>query len=159
MDLLDGAGASYRLIDHPAEGRTEHASLLRRHSLSQAAKCIVVRVALGRRARRYVLAVVPGNRQVDLDGLCELYSGTEASFATRAVAEDLAGSVSGSVMPFAFHPDLELVADPGLLSHDVIYFNAARLDRSVALATADYLTLADPRVEPVARRIPVSTRI
>ncbi|MFJ9887201.1 YbaK/EbsC family protein [Streptomyces sp. NPDC091287] len=149
-DLLERGGARYRLIDHPAEGRTEHAGLRRGHPLDWAAKCLVVRVAPGRRARRYVLAVVPGDRRVDLEGLRDLYSGTEASFAALGVAEELAGSVSGSVIPFAFHPELDLVADPGLLVHDEIFFYAARFDRSVALSTADYTALAAPRVEPVA---------
>jgi Ala-tRNA(Pro) deacylase len=44
---------------------------------------------------------------------------------------------------------LHLVADPGLLEHDEIFFNAARLDRSLALATKDYLRLADPQVERI----------
>ncbi|MBW5420656.1 YbaK/prolyl-tRNA synthetase associated domain-containing protein [Streptomyces sp. BG9H] len=152
IDLLERGQARFRLIDHAPEGRTEPASVLRRHALAQAAKCLVVRVALGRRARRYVLAVVPGDRKLDLAGLNSLYAGTEASFATREVAERLAGSVSGSVVPFALHPDLDLVVDPDLLVHDEIFFNAARLDQSVALATTDYVGLAAPRVENITQR-------
>ncbi|GKQ38390.1 YbaK/EbsC family protein [Streptomyces sp. A012304] len=151
LEELEGAQARFRLIDHPPEGHTERASRLRRHALAQAAKCLVVRVATGRRSRRYVLAVVPGDRRVDLDGLRGMYGGSEAAFAARDVAERLAGSVSGSVMPFARHPDLDLVVDPELLVHDEIFFNAARLDRSVALATDDYVALARPRVEPIAQ--------
>ncbi|MFI9100865.1 YbaK/EbsC family protein [Streptomyces fildesensis] len=150
MDLLGRGDARYRLIDHAPEGRTGPASELRGHALVQAAKCLVVRVALGRRTRRYVLAVVPGDRRLDLDGLCDLYGGTEASFAVREVSERLAGCVSGSVTPFALHPDLELVVDPDLLVHDEIFFNAARLDRSVAMATEDYVALAAPRLAKIA---------
>ncbi|WP_217230581.1 YbaK/EbsC family protein [Streptomyces anulatus] len=152
IELLERSHARFRIIDHPPEGRTEPASVLRRHALSQAAKCLVVRVALGRRARRYVLAVVPGDRRLDLDRLSSIYTGTESSFATREIAERLAGSVSGSVVPFALHPDLDLVVDPDLLVHKEIFFNAARLDRSVALATDDYVSLAGPRVEVIAQR-------
>jgi len=152
IDLLGRGQARYRLIDHAPEGRTGPASELRSHALVQAAKCLVVRVALGRRRRRYVLAVVPGDRRVDLDGLRDLYLGTEAAFAARDVAERLAGCVSGSVTPFALHPELELVVDPDLLVHDEIFFNAARLDRSVGLATADYVALAAPRVARIAHR-------
>ncbi|MYV58330.1 YbaK/prolyl-tRNA synthetase associated domain-containing protein [Streptomyces sp. SID4931] len=153
IELLERGQARFRLIDHAPEGRTGPASVLRCHAPAQAAKCMVVRVALGRRSRRYVLAVVPGDRRVDLNGLSGLYSGTEASFAARDVAERLAGSVSGSILPFALHPELELVVDPGLLVHGEIFFNAARLDRSVALATSDYLTLAAPKVRPIAERM------
>ncbi|GCB45879.1 YbaK/EbsC family protein [Streptomyces sp. NL15-2K] len=152
MDQLERRQARFRLIDHVPEGRTEPASVLRGHALAQAAKCLVVRVATGRRSRRYVLAVVPGDRKVDLEELRDMYAGTEASFAARDVAERLAGSVSGSVMPFARHPELDLVADPELLAHDEIFFNAARLDRSVALATDDYVAMALPRVRPIAQR-------
>ncbi|MET8093899.1 YbaK/EbsC family protein [Micromonospora sp. NPDC005220] len=151
LDQLERRQARFRLMDHTPEGRTDLASVLRRHSLAQAAKSLVVRVATGRRSRRYLLAVVPGDRKVDLDVLRELYAGTEAAFATREVAERLAGSVSGSVMPFARHPELNLVVDPELLVHDEIFFNAARLDRSVALVTDDYVAMAEPQVHPIVQ--------
>ncbi|MFE9701945.1 YbaK/EbsC family protein [Streptomyces sp. NPDC005930] len=151
MEQLGRGQARYRVIDHAPEGHTERASRLRAHPLPQAAKSLVVRVATGRRSRQYVLAVVPGDRRVDLDGVRGTYGGAEAAFAARDVAERLAGSVSGSVMPFARHPELELVVDPDLLVHDEIFFNAARLDRSVALATSDYLALARPLVKPIAQ--------
>jgi Ala-tRNA(Pro) deacylase len=154
--LLDGGGARYELIDHAPEGRTELVSPLRGNELSQAAKCIVVMVKLGKKAKRHVLAVVPGDARVDLDALKRLLGGTYAAFASPDVAERLAGSVSGTILPFSFHPELELIADPGLLAHPRIFFNAARLDRSVALATDDYVALARPRVEPIAAAVPAS---
>jgi Ala-tRNA(Pro) deacylase len=154
--LLDGAAARYRLIPHLPQGRTDLASRLRGHRLEQAAKCLVIRVGLGKKHRRYVLAVVPGDRRADLDRVRDLYDGTDAAFAARAVAERLAGSVSGSITPFSFDPGLELLVDPDLLRHEEIFFNAAGLDRSVALDTEDYVRLAEPRIEPVADA-PVST--
>ncbi|MET7988307.1 YbaK/EbsC family protein [Streptomyces sp. NPDC005281] len=154
--LLDGAAARYRLIAHAPEGRTELASRLRGHRLEQAAKCLVIRVGLGKKHRRYVLAVVPGDRRADLDRVRRLYDGTDAAFAARAVAERLADGVSGSIMPFTFDPGLDLLVDPDLLGHEEIFFNAARLDRSVALHTDDYVKLAAPRIEPVADA-PMST--
>ncbi len=42
------------------------------------------------------------------------------------------------------------MADPALTEQPELFFDAARLDRSVALATSDYLALAGPRVEPIA---------
>ncbi|WP_031476073.1 YbaK/EbsC family protein [Streptomyces bicolor] len=150
ITLLDGSEARYRLIHHAPEGRTDLASRLRGHRLEQAAKCLVIRVGLGKKHRRYVLTVVPGDRRADLERVRGLYDGTDAAFAARDVAERLAGSVSGSIMPFSFDPGLDLLVDPDLLDHEEIFFNAARLDRSVALRTGDYVKLADPRIEPVA---------
>ncbi|HZU69983.1 MAG TPA: hypothetical protein VFA09_22120 [Ktedonobacteraceae bacterium] len=52
-------------------------------------------------------------------------------------------------MPFSFNPDLELVVDPSLLENDEIYFNAARLDRSMVLKTSDYVAIAKPRLKHI----------
>jgi Ala-tRNA(Pro) deacylase len=149
-DLFTSAAASYRMIPHLPEGGTAAASLLRRHPLEQAAKSIVVRVATGRRSRRYVLAVVPGDRKVDLAALAGRYGGREASFATPEIAEQLAGSAVGTITPFVMSSELDLLVDGKLLVHDEIYFNAGRLDLSVALAVPDYLALARPTVAPIA---------
>jgi Ala-tRNA(Pro) deacylase len=58
-------------------------------------------------------------------------------------------TVSGPILPLSFHPDLELVVDPGLLKHPEIFFNAGRLDRSLALNTQDYLRITDPQIRPI----------
>ncbi|GAA4070517.1 YbaK/EbsC family protein [Actinomadura miaoliensis] len=150
IGLLEGGGARYRLIDHAPEGRTDLVNAMRGNDPAQAAKCIVVMVKLDKKTRRYVLAVVPGDRRVDLGAVKRLLGGGYAGFAATEVAERLAGSVSGTILPFSFHPDLELVVDPALLEHAEIFFNAARLDRSMALDTADYRRLARPRPAAIA---------
>jgi Ala-tRNA(Pro) deacylase len=62
----------------------------------------------------------------------------------------LAGGVAGTAFPFAFDPRPTATADPALLAHDEIFFNAARLDRSLALRTADHQKLANLRLERIA---------
>jgi Ala-tRNA(Pro) deacylase len=149
---LNAAGARYRLIDHAPEGRTELASALRGHDVAHAAKCLIIRVKMGKKKVRYVLAVVPGSTRVDLSVVKCLLGGTRAALADRVKAEELAGSVTGTVLPFSYHPQLELIADPALLTAPQLYFNAARLDRSIAMATEDYVRMASPRIERVAVR-------
>lgn len=149
MSTLDEGGARYRVIDHEPEGRTEVVSGYRGNPVASAAKCIVVMVKLGKKTTRHYLAVVPGDARVDLNALKALAGGTYVAFASLDRAEQLAGSVSGTILPFSFHPDLELMADPALLTHPEIYFNAARLDRSLALNTEDYVRLADPKIHPI----------
>lgn len=143
-------GAAYRTIDHEPQGATELVSALRGNALGQAAKCIVVMVKLGKKTTRYVLGVVPGDRRLDLRAVKALLGGTYVSFASRDIAEGLAGSVSGTVLPFSFDERLELVVDPTLLEHEEIYFNAARLDRSLALSAKDYVRIAQPRLEAIS---------
>jgi Ala-tRNA(Pro) deacylase len=144
--LLDEQHAAYRLIDHAPEGRTEIVSGLRGNALAQAAKCIILMVKLGKKTTRYVLAVIPGDARLDLGAVKTLLGGTYVAFASTEVAERLAGSVAGTILPFSFTPELELIVDPSLLQHDELFFNAARLDRSLALRGADYVRLAQPRL-------------
>jgi Ala-tRNA(Pro) deacylase len=147
--LLDEHHAAYRLIDHAPEGRTEIVSALRGNDLAQAAKCIVLMVKLGKKTTRYVLAVIPGDARLDLGAIKALLGGTYAAFASPEVAERLAGSVAGTILPFSFTPELELIVDPALLEHDELFFNAARLDRSLAIKSVDYAALAKPRLERI----------
>lgn len=149
---LDAGQARYRLIDHAPEGRTELVSVLRGNELGAAAKCMVVMVKVSKKQARYVLAVVPGDTRVDFSALKRHLGGSYAAMADADKAEQLAGSVAGTILPFSYDPRLELVVDPGLLRVPEIYFNAGRLDRSMALATEDYLCLASPCVVPIATR-------
>jgi Ala-tRNA(Pro) deacylase len=143
---LDASGAHYRMIEHAPEGRTELVSALGGHAVAHAAKCLILLVKIGKKQTRYVLAVVPGDARLDLVAVKALLGASYVAFADTGKAEQLAGSVIGTVLPFRYDERLELIADPALLDADVLYFNAGRLDRSVALASEDSLRLAAPRM-------------
>ena len=149
--VLEEHRAEYRLIDHPPEGRTEIVSPLRGNELREAAKCMVVIVKLGKKVTKYVLAVVPGDRRVDLNAIKSLFGATYVSFASPEIAEQLARTVPGTILPFSWTQGLELIVDPSLLRLEEIFFNAARLDRSIVLKTRDYVRIVKPRVERIAR--------
>jgi Ala-tRNA(Pro) deacylase len=152
ITLLDAANADYTLIDHDPVGTTEVVSALRGHPVEQAAKCLLLVVKPDRKTRRYVLAVIPGDRKVDLGAVEALYNARYAGFCDATTAERLARTVSGTVLPFAIDADVELVVDPHVLAQPRLYFNAARLDRSVSLATTDYQRIARPRVHDIASK-------
>lgn len=136
IEMLDANKASYRLIDHAPEGQTDKVSAMRGHPVDAAAKCIVLIVKIGKKSSRFVLAVVSGNARVDTGKVKALFSGTYAGFAATEVAERLAGSVAGTVLPFAFHPDLILIADPLISNHDELYFNVSGVLNSPCLLSA-----------------------
>jgi Ala-tRNA(Pro) deacylase len=145
-------GVPYKLIDHAPDGTTETVSALRGHPVAQAAKCIILLVKADKRTTKYVLAVVPGDRRVDLGAIKELYAAKYVGFADAATAERLARTIPGTVLPFRLDPELELIADPAVVAEPELYFNAARLDRSVMISGPDYQALANPRVEPITPR-------
>jgi Ala-tRNA(Pro) deacylase len=110
---------------------------------------MVVMIKIGKKETRYVAAVIPGDMRVDFGKLKVIFNGTYAAFASRETAEELAGTPVGTIPPFSFHERLELLADPTLLQHDEVFFNAARLDRTIALATEDWTSIAQPHFESI----------
>lgn len=151
ITLLDERGATYRVIEHEPEGVTEAVSRLRGHDPGQAAKCIVVMVKVGKKVTRYVAAVIPGDKRVNFDKIKALYNGTYAAFASQEIAEELTGTAIGTIPPFSFDERLELFVDPELLRHSQVFFNAARLDRTIELSTMDYQSIAKPCIESIAQ--------
>lgn len=139
------------VIEHAPEGRTEVVSTLRGNSpLAAAAKCLILMIKIGKRTTRYVLGVVPGDARIDLVAVKRLFDGTYVAFADAQRAEELGGSLTGTILPMSFHPGLDLIVDPSLLEQPDLYFNAGRLDRSLALDSGDYVRLVNPRLERIA---------
>lgn len=149
--LLNENKADYRLIDHPPEGRTDIVSPMRGHDAKEAAKCMILMVKIGKKVTKFVLAVVPGDARVNIETIKKRFSATFVRFADSNVAENLSGCVTGTILPFAFDPKLEILVDPAVAQSKTMYFNAGRLDRSLALETADYLRIAKPQIIPIAQ--------
>jgi len=158
LELLDERGADYDLLEHDPVGVTDLVSELRGHPVEQAAKCLLLMVKVDRRTRRHVLAVVPGDALVDLERVAALYAARYVGFCDPDTAQRLARAVPGTVLPFAMDPAVELVVDPRVLVQPRLYFNAARLDVSVSLATADYAAIASPRIAAIAQGTEVAEK-
>lgn len=118
--------------------------------MAHAAKCLLLMVKVDKRTRRFVLAVVPGDRRVDLTAVRRLFTARYCGFCDPDTAERLAGARPGTVLPFAMDP----CVDPVILDAPRLWFNAARLDRSVNLAADDYHRITQPRLEPISEEAP-----
>lgn len=152
VGMLTEAGAKFRVIEHEAEGRSEKISTIRGNRPDQAAKAMVLDLRGGGGGRRHVLAVLPGNRKLDFDGVATLFEARKCGFASPETAQKLTGCAMGAVPPFALNPDLALVVEEDLLTNPSLFFNAGRLDRSMELDTKDWLAAARPRVAKIAAR-------
>ena len=86
-ELLERAGAAYRVVEHEPEGRTEFIARIRGNRPEQAIKSIVVQVRFGKKESRYYLANVPGHCRVDLQAIQSSFNGTDVSMAAREKAE------------------------------------------------------------------------
>ncbi|MBE0532178.1 MAG: YbaK/prolyl-tRNA synthetase associated domain-containing protein [Rhodospirillales bacterium] len=148
--LLEDGGARYRIVEHPAEGRTEEIAKIRGNHPSQSLKAIVVTLKGGGAGKRTVMAVVPGNRRLDMKTLCNEAGAQKGGFAPPEVATAITGCVMGAVPPFTFWEELPLIADPAIGDNREVCFNAGRLDRSIFMDINDYVRLARPQFAVIA---------
>jgi Ala-tRNA(Pro) deacylase len=144
--LLEAHHARFRIIEHPAEGRSDLVAQLRGTKPGQGAKAM-----LCRSEGVYVLAVLPGDRKVDFKKVAQVAGMRKATLATPEEAMQVTGCAIGAIPPFSFWPHVRLAADPVLIdSHDEVAFNAGRLDRSMVLDSKDYVRIAQPLLVPLA---------
>lgn len=150
VERLDGERARYRLIAHPAAGRSEEVARIRGTEVGQGAKAMACKLKMPEGPPRHVLAVLAADRQLDLGALAACCGAKRASLMSPQEIAALTGCVLGAIPPFSFHADLELVADPELFErYPEIAFNAGRLDASMVLAADDYLRIARPRMAAI----------
>jgi Ala-tRNA(Pro) deacylase len=150
--LLEREGAAYRVIEHEPEGRTEVIAKIRGNRIEQSIKSMVLQVRLTRKENIYCLANVRGDFRVDFDGIKDYFQADSVAFAKREKAQELTGCVIGSIPPFSFNDQLQLLADPLIQENEEVVFNAGRLDRSIMMKLSDYIRVAKPQLVPIARR-------
>jgi Ala-tRNA(Pro) deacylase len=151
-DLLDREGASYRVIEHEPQGRTEIIAKIRGNKIEQSIKSIVVQVRMNRKANQYCLANVPGDCRIDFDGIKHHFQAESVAFTSRDKAQELTGCVIGAIPPFSFNDQLQVLADPLIQHNEEVVFNAGRLDRSIFMKLEDYIRIAKPQLVPIALR-------
>jgi len=150
--LLDQHQATYRVIEHEAEGRTEFITQIRGNKLEQAIKSMVLQVRMSKKENRYVLVNVPGDCRVDLSAVREYFKADSIGMAQREKAEALTACVIGSIPPFSFNEQLSVLADPRIKENEEVVFNAGSLEKSIFMNMEDYFRIANPQVATIAIR-------
>jgi Ala-tRNA(Pro) deacylase len=152
VDLLKREGATYRVIEHEPEGRTEVIAKIRGNRIEQSIKSIVLQVRLNRRENIYCLANVPGDCRINFNGVKNYFNADSAAFAKPEKAQELTGCVIGAIPPFSFDEQLSVLADPLIKENDEVVFNAGRLDRSIFIRLDDYTRIVQPQWVMIALR-------
>lgn len=137
---LDAAGVPHRVVEHDPVTSSEHAAALRGTPLEIGGKSLLMK-ADG------VFHVVAASAAVRIKSrrFRKHVGARKLRFATREELAALTGLVPGCVPPFG-HPVLPfaLHADRGLLAHDRIAFTPGLRTRSIVMATADWVAVAQP---------------
>jgi Ala-tRNA(Pro) deacylase len=148
VDLLHHAGCAYETFEHEPVRTSEEAARTRPgYGLHQGAKALVVRTKGPGSEPRFLMLVFPADRKLDSKKAKSVLGVKDMRFATAEEVGHLTGGVeTGGVPPFGNLFGLQIVADPSLFENERIVFNAGDRRFSVAMTSADYRRLAEPRV-------------
>lgn len=147
-EVLDQHQVWYETFEHePVRTSEEAASLRDGYTLHQGAKALIIRVKYSKQERAFVMLVLPGDRKFDVAKANKVLGSKDIRFATPdEIAEITAGIVPGGVPPFGQLFGLPVYVDPEVLENEKIIFNAGDRAFSIAMHSADYLTIVQPEV-------------
>lgn len=104
-------------------------------ALDQTIKTLVADLGGG----TYVLALMPGDRQLSLKHLAQAFSVKKAGMADPQTAERVTGYLTGGISPFGTRQNLPAVMEKGLLVHEFVLINGGQRGVMLKMAPADIL--------------------
>jgi prolyl-tRNA editing enzyme YbaK/EbsC (Cys-tRNA(Pro) deacylase) len=139
---LAEAGITFREIHHQPTLTSAESAAARGEELSVGAKALLLKLD-----ERFVVFVLPADRQLDSAAVKQHLGVKRLRFATAEELRELTGLVPGSLPPFG-QPILpfELFADSSIgTRHDRVAFNAGSLTDSIVMSAADWEAIAKPK--------------
>ena len=117
--------------------------------LHRTIKTLVVEV--GRKS--YVLALIAGDRQLDLKQLAKTFSAKRAAMVDAPTAQRLTGYLVGGISPFGTRQAMPAVIADGLLDHETVLINAGQRGLMLKMVPTDIVKAIDCRVAAIDRSI------
>jgi Ala-tRNA(Pro) deacylase len=145
---LIGRGVRFEVIPH----RRAFTSIQEARELGVAADEVLKTVGL-RSKGKYVLAVVPASRRLELRLVRESLDDPDARLASEAeLAADFPGYELGALPPLGSLLGVPLLVDPEVLEHGLVVFAAGTETESVRVAAAELFWDEPLAVLPLTRR-------
>ena len=148
--LLDSLGIPYELRDYEVDPDDLAAESVARKIGLPPEQVFKTLVARGDRTG-VLLAVVPGDMELDLKALARLSGDRKAEVVSLKEVQPLTGYVRGGVTALAGKKDYPVFVDETIELFDVISVSAGARGTQILLAPADYLRAAHAKVGPIAK--------
>jgi Ala-tRNA(Pro) deacylase len=147
-DYLIGRGVAFEVVPH----RRAFTSMQEARELGVAADEVLKTVAL-RSQGKYVLAVVPASRRLDLRLVRQTLEDPAARLASEAeLGADFPGYELGALPPLGSLLGVPLLVDPEALDHETVLFAAGNETESVRAGTAELFRDEPLAILPLTRR-------
>ncbi len=147
--LLDSRKIKYTAFELPAEklGALETARRLDVPA-EQVFKTIVVR---REQPGKYLLAVVPGNRALDLKALAAALGEKKVHLPTQREAEQVTGLQAGGISPLALiNKGFRVILDQSAQNFSEIHISGGQRGLNIRLPVADLVKLVGARLAPIS---------
>ncbi len=131
--------------DHQEKG-AEFAADSTGFPLSQTIKTLVV--DLGNKT--YCLALLPGDRQLNLKELARVFGVKRAAMVDTATAERITGYKVGGISPFATRQKLDSVIEASVMTFDSVMINAGQRGSMLRLSPSNICKAINCRVETIS---------
>jgi Cys-tRNA(Pro)/Cys-tRNA(Cys) deacylase len=146
--LLDSRKIAYTAFDLPPEklGALETA-----HLLNVSPEVIYKTIVVTRQGKgKPILAVIPGDREVDLKLLAKALNEKKLHLPTEREAEQLTGLQAGGISPLALiNKGFQVVIDSAAQAHTEIHVSGGQRGLNIRLDVADLARLTNARFAPV----------
>ena len=146
--LLDNRKISYKVYELPKDklGAEETARLLDVPPEIVFKSIVIKRRGLG----KPILAVIPGNKEVDLKALAKAIREKKVSPATQSEAENLTRLQAGGISPLALiNRGFEIIIDRSALDYDGIHVSGGERGLTIWLAAADLIQLTQGKTAQI----------
>jgi Cys-tRNA(Pro)/Cys-tRNA(Cys) deacylase len=130
-----------------AEKGAEFAARATGFALEKTVKTLVVDLG----GKKCLLALLPGDKQLDLKGIARICSVKKAVMAATETAERLTGYQVGGISPFGVKQSLPVVIEESILQFDRVLINAGQRGMMLLLRPGDIMEALEGKVSKIAR--------
>jgi Cys-tRNA(Pro)/Cys-tRNA(Cys) deacylase len=139
---------SFEMVKYEHEEKgAEFAARATGFPLDRTVKTLVIELG----GRNYCLALLPGDRQLDMKQLAQVYAVKRAAMAAAATAERLTGYLVGGISPFGTKKVLPAVMEKRIRKYTEVLINAGQRGVMIKMAPEDIVKALGCRVEAIAR--------
>lgn len=148
IQYLNRKEVSFELVKYEHEEKgAEFAARATGFSRDRTVKTLVVDLG----GRNYCLALLPGDRQLDLKQLAHVFAVKRTAMADTVTAERLTGYLVGGISPFGTKQALPSVMEKRIREYAEVLINAGQRGVMLKMAPEDIVKALGCRVESIAR--------
>lgn len=144
-ELLNKHKVQYSHVTHNDVTKSSfEAAKIRGTRIEDAAKAIILKAELKDKTIKFIQAVVPGDKKIDLKKLRNLLNVKNVSLASPDEVFEKTGCTIGSVPPFGNLFDIDMFLDESILQKEKIVFSAGTHTDSIIISPKDYFNVTNP---------------